>query len=133
VRKSLVTAFVGAALVAAPGVANAAVIPTSYFGFTTNAGGRVDDSDRWRGASSGHFKVCGDIVNSSTGIGNDMDIWRDISFMPDPAITYTTLWYTHAYECGSLASSSTNQYYYAGHYRVKETTPHSGYVEARDS
>jgi hypothetical protein len=111
-------------------VAGASIISGSYFGFTTSAGGRVNDSDRWHGTSSGHAKVCGDVVNSATQFGNDMDIWRALPLRPDPAITTATLWYHHAYECGPRVATSTNQSYYAGHYRIKETNPHSGYVAA---
>ena len=132
-KRRLAISVAAVALTVAPGVAQAAGISTSRLDFTTNASGRINDHDRWRGPSTGHARVCGDVVGSSTGIGNDMDIYRDVSFAPDPAVTYATLWYSHPYACGSLAATSSNSYYYTAHYRVRETSPHSGYVDARDS
>lgn len=129
-KRRLITAMVAVGLVTAPGVAQAAVIGGSNLNFSTSGGGWVYATGRWKGPSTGKAKVCGDVVGSSTGYGSDMTIYRDIPFQPDPWVTYTTLWYYQPYACGSLAATSTSGYYYTAHYRIKEKTPHNGYVRA---
>jgi hypothetical protein len=129
-KRTIAVAVATAAAVFAPAAAHASYISTSKLSFRTSSGGQINDSDRWAGPSTGHAKVCGDVVDSSTHIGNPMVIWRDISLAPDQAVTDSTLWYYAGFSCSSLGATSIHQRYYTSHFRVKETTPHDGYVEA---
>lgn len=111
-RRTAIIGALTALAVAVPVVsAVAREISGSRLPFPVATSGSKEDSDRWRGAGSGHAKPCGDVpVNDLKTFS--AYIYEDKSFRPDPQIARTSRNYRGGYGCGSYQRTSTSGKYY---------------------
>jgi hypothetical protein len=125
-RAFAVSTVFAALLVAAPAVANASTIGGRYLSFNTSTTRTVQDIDRWAGASTGHARACGDVVNSAeTQLSLHAFVKRDINNWPDSTVSSGYLIYSAGYYCAGYGGTSVSNRYYTEAGVVNEPATHS--------
>jgi hypothetical protein len=130
-RALAVSTVFAALLAAAPDVANASTIGGSYLSFNTSTTRTVQDIDRWAGASTGHARAYGNVVNSpETQPSLHAFVKRDINNWPDGTVSSGYLVYSAGYYSAGYGGTSVSNRYYTEVGVVNEPVTHSAYVQA---